>query len=173
MATVLSGDALAAHRTLSAAAGVPAVRPATRDDLGRLLEIFQHVPEFQDPEVRCARAVLEDAFQEASTYRVLLDERGGCAIYGRTPITEGTFDLYWLAVDARSRRLGVGSDLLRIALHEMRVERGRRVRVETEDSPQSSPAHRLYERAGLAVAARLPDFYGAGRAMLLYYGRLD
>src|SRR3954466_1443234 len=36
----------------------------------------------------------------------------GFACYGQRPLTEGTFDLYWIAVDGKQRGRGIGKILL-------------------------------------------------------------
>src|SRR6185295_10027984 len=78
---------------------------------------------------------------EADGYRFWLDvERHaadaaydvrGYVCYGRTPMTRGTFDMYWLAVAPTGRGRGVGRELVRRMESDVRSEGGYLVRVET------------------------------------------
>lgn len=83
----------------------------------------------------------------------------GYACYGRTPCTDGTWDLYWIAVGGETRSRGVGSLLLEEV--ERRVVRtgARLLVIETSSRADYSPTRAFYERRGYSAVARVPDFY--------------
>ena len=83
----------------------------------------------------------------------------GYACAGPTPATEGTFDLYWLAVDAAAQGKGIGTTLVRAVERELRDRGTRMLLVETSSRPDYSNTRAFYARCGYTEAARIRDFY--------------
>ena len=92
----------------------------------------------------------------------------GFACYGPTPLTEGTYDLYWLAVGPDYRRHGIGRSLIARVEQEIRQQGGRLLVADTSGSAAYGPTREFYERLGFRRAATIPDFYRPGEALLLY-----
>ncbi len=148
------------------------------EDVPRLVAIVQSTRAFRDDEVEVARELLEAGAQkgEASDYlfRVAREFCSaaqtpvGYACYGPTPCTEGTFDLYWIAVAPSRQNSGVASSLLSAAEEDIRARRGRLLIAETEESEAYGPAKKFYETRGFRLAARIEDFYRPGCAQLVY-----
>src|SRR5690606_25247291 len=85
----------------------------------------------------------------------------GYIIYGPTPCTLGTWDIYWIAVAPAFQRGGVGS--LLIDEVERRLSgRARLILVETSGQPLYASTRAFYERRGFTEVARIPDFYADG-----------
>ena len=96
----------------------------------------------------------------------------GYLCFGPTPMTEGTWDLYWIVTDPAFRRGGVGSRLLTALEHELRGLGARRVRIETSSTELYGAAHGFYQRHGYPVEARLRDFYRPGDDLVILYKSL-
>lgn len=92
----------------------------------------------------------------------------GYVCFGQTPMTESTFDLYWLVVDAAERGRGIGRALVAGFEAHLRARGGRRVRVETSSLEGQGGAARFYDRAGYARAGVIADFYRAGDDLLIF-----
>jgi ribosomal protein S18 acetylase RimI-like enzyme len=109
---------------------------------------------------------------DASEYRFLTAVDGakisGFACFGPTPLTRGTYDLYWICVARSQRRRGTGRALLSAVMRGIRRERGRLLSVETSGRPDFASTRTFYERAGLTAAARIPDFYAPGDDLVIY-----
>ncbi len=109
---------------------------------------------------------------EASGYVFLIYKNGGrplgYACFGPHPLTEGTFDLYWIAVDQQARGQGIGHALLRRVEEEIRARRGRMLLVETSGTPAYAPARRLYESCGYRYEAVVHDFYALGDDLIVF-----
>lgn len=107
---------------------------------------------------------------------MLLCEREGAVIgyvcYGPTPMTEGTWDLYWLATDPAHRGQGVAGALCAAMDDDLRTQGGRLVRVETSSTEGYGAAQRFYERHGYPEAARIADFYRPGDDLIILMKRL-
>ena|SRR5687767_10660578 len=96
----------------------------------------------------------------------------GFACYGQRPLTEGTFDLYWIAVDANQRGRGIGKILLSTVEDKLRARGGRLLIAETEGKAAFNPTRRFYLSAGYALEARIRDFYKPGEDLVMFTKRL-
>ena len=106
------------------------------------------------------------AFDEQS------DRLIGYACFGATPATDGTYDLYWLAVDPAAQGRGVGSALVR-AVETKLLDRGARLLVvETSSRPDYEGTRRFYARSGYTEAARVRDFYAPADDRIVLTTRL-
>ena len=101
------------------------------------------------------------------------DERlTGYACFGPTPSTDGTFDLYWLAVHPAAQRTGMGGALVR-AVEEALAARGARLLVvETSSRPDYARTRAFYARSGYVEAARVRDFYAPADDRIMLTTRL-
>ena len=134
---------------------------------------------FRPEERACAIELLEAVLDppEGNTYeaRVLAgdDERPLCyACFGQTPMTEATFDLYWLVTAAASRGQGLGKRLLAAVEQELATRRALTIRVETSSLEGQGGALRFYQQAGYDVVGRIADFYRPGDDLITLAKRL-
>jgi ribosomal protein S18 acetylase RimI-like enzyme len=134
---------------------------------------------FRPEEVSCAIELLDAALAQAegNTYEVLVATEGtgpdgdaplGYACFGRTPMTESTYDLYWLVVSARVRGRGIGRALLTGLEEHLRASGGRTIRVETSSLEGQGGAVRFYEGTGFARAGVIPNFYRKGDDLVIF-----
>ncbi|MFB0535673.1 MAG: GNAT family N-acetyltransferase [Anaerolineae bacterium] len=97
----------------------------------------------------------------------------GFACYGPHPLTEGTFDLYWLCTVPKAQGQGIGGALLRRVEEEVRTQGGRLLLAETSSTPAYAPARRFYESHGFRYESVVHDFYSPSDHLLIYAKRLD
>ena len=146
------------------------IRPVEARDRERIHQILVATNRFTEEEVRIADELVELAVEhpEKGDYIVhVLEEPDsgpskavqGYVCYGPTPMTDGVFDLYWIAVDLRSQGLGFGQLLLRFVENEVRRQRGRMLLIETSSKESYGPTMRFYERSGYDEISRIKDFY--------------
>ena len=152
--------------------------PPDRDALTELLAPRTGSP-FRPEEESCAIELLAAVLDppEGNTYeaRVLVDEADrplAYACFGLTPMTDATYDLYWLVTSALHRGAGLGTALLGDIESELRGRRARTVRIETSSLEGQGGALRFYEKVGYAVVGRIPDFYRPGDDLLTLAKRL-
>jgi ribosomal protein S18 acetylase RimI-like enzyme len=96
----------------------------------------------------------------------------GFACYGQRPLTEGTFDLYWIAVDGKQRGRGIGKALLNEVESRISARQGRLLIAETEGKPAFLPTRRFYLSAGYELEACIRDFYKLGEDLVIFTKRL-
>jgi GNAT superfamily N-acetyltransferase len=103
---------------------------------------------------------------EQSWYHFLVARAGveirGFACYGRRPLTENSFDLYWIGVGQQFQDQGIGKKLLFRVEDEIRKLGGRLLIIETAGKPIFEPTRQFYLRAGYDLEARIRDFYSPG-----------
>jgi ribosomal protein S18 acetylase RimI-like enzyme len=97
----------------------------------------------------------------------------GFACYGSHPLTEGTFDLYWICTARKAQGQGIAGALLRRVEEEVRTQGGRLLLVETSSTPAYAPARRFYEGQGFRYESVVHDFYSPSDDLLIYAKRID
>jgi ribosomal protein S18 acetylase RimI-like enzyme len=132
------------------------------------LAILKDTPEFKPFEYKVAKEVLDDTLKddENSGYLILVAVENhqilGYICYGPSPLTNGTWDIYWEAVARNWRGQGVGSKLMKAAEKEIKKARGRMSLIETSSTPAYEKTRRFYLNHGYKEIARVPDFYEPG-----------
>ncbi len=149
------------------------IRPVSPPDRTALLEILKNTPEFKYSEVVVAVELIDACLRdnEKSGYFILVAEDNkeavGYVCYGPTPLTDGTWDIYWEAVSRKRRGQGIGGTLLKAAEREIQKSRGRLALVETSSTPAYRKARQFYDRHGYDEIARVLDFYEPGDDKLI------
>jgi ribosomal protein S18 acetylase RimI-like enzyme len=153
------------------------IRPMTAKDKSAIIRILKNTPEFLPAEVVLADEVIDSfLFNPAeSGYFILVAEEDrkitGYVCYGPTPITESTWDLYWIAVDPATQGKGVGRKLMEAAENAIRQSRGKLVIVETSSKPGYEKTNAFYQRLQYRQVARIKDFYAVGDDQIIYEKR--
>lgn len=153
------------------------VRPLIASDRPALAGILERTPHFAPDEVTVAVELIDDALRgdDASSYRALVAVADGRPVgyvcFGRTPMTDHTFDLYWIVVDPDRRGGGVGKRLWRACADAVCAAGGRLVRVETSSLELYGDTLAFYDRVGLREVARISDFYREGDDLITFVWR--
>lgn len=129
---------------------------------------MRSTPEFNHDEADVALELADEILSgKPTTYRarVAVGDDGpllGWVCYGPTPMTESTWDLYWIVVSADARGMGVGRALHADAVAAMASEGARRVRIETSTREGYGATLAYYDRLGYERVGLIKDFYGEG-----------
>ncbi len=151
------------------------------DDRGLLEDALRSDATFTREEIAVAIELIESALEPREhsehDYTVRIADLDGFPVagyicFGRTPMTESTWDLYWVVTHADARGRGIARALIEAMEREVVRRGGKTVRVETSQQESHEAARRLYDRLGYPVVARFPDFYRAGDDLIVYYKRL-
>ncbi len=131
--------------------------------------------------MRVALSLIDESFakpDDPDPYRFVVAEAAaerrvvGYVCFGTTPLTTGTYDLYWIAVDPTFQGGGVGSLLVDAVLDAMRAAGGRLLLIETSSRAEYARTREFYDRAGMTLEARVRDFYSPGDDRLIYARRV-
>jgi ribosomal protein S18 acetylase RimI-like enzyme len=141
------------------------------------MAILTSTPEFLPREVTIAEELI-DAYltdQAASGYNIMVAEAdgevAGYICYGETPLTRGTWDIYWIAVDRNSQGRGIGRALMGETERRIKAAGGRLIVIETSSKPNYNKTRQFYAGLNYREAAIIPDFYdvGDGQVILTKY----
>lgn len=142
------------------------------------MNILHDAPEFKPSEAMIAEEVIDSYLHDpkCSGYHVLVAEDESVIIgyicYGPTPLTEGTWDLYWEVVAQERRGQGTGGTLMKAAERAIRRDKGRLAIIETSSTPAYEKTRHFHLAHGYEIIARIPDFYSPGDDKLILQKRL-
>jgi len=145
------------------------IRKAIREDRSALKQLLSKITVFDAEDraiaIELLDIYLEDPAQEDYKFFVASDEDSqmiGYICYGPTPLTEGTYDLYWIAVDPQYAGEGVGTLLMKQLESTLKANYSRLVVIETSSSQQYELTRRFYMKNGYCLAETIKDFYRPG-----------
>jgi ribosomal protein S18 acetylase RimI-like enzyme len=147
-------------------------------DKPALMRILRHTPEFKPYEVAVAEEVIDGYLQDPQgtgyqAFVATVDSKvAGYICFGPTPVTEGTWDVYWIAVAGDRRGQGIGGALTQAAEEAIIKAGGRLILIETSSQPSYDNTRRFYLGQHYEQVARIPDFYTPGDDLLILQKRL-
>jgi ribosomal protein S18 acetylase RimI-like enzyme len=153
------------------------IRSIVATDREPLAELLRRIDSFSPSEVSCALELIDLALSpNKADYQVLVAAKSGKVVgyvcYGPTPMTEGTFDLYWIASAPEVRGQGVGGALVSAMEGNLRRRNARLIRVETSAMEAYGPTRGFYEAMKYQEEARIRDFYKVGEDLIILSKRL-
>jgi len=141
------------------------IRPMLPGDRKALFNILDAIPEFRPAEVLVAKEVIDSYLHDpsGSGYNILVavidTSIAGYICCGPTPLTEGTWDIYWMATSPEKQGQSIGSNLIALAESRIIKSGGRLIIIETSSKPEYEKTRCFYFGHGYEVVARVPDFY--------------
>ncbi len=153
------------------------MRRLRHDDIPRLEDILAATAAFSDAEISVALELLEMVVNDPGQqdYEVAVAEAGeqvaGYVLFGPVPLTDGTYDLYWIAVDPGHQGGGLGRRLMKHVEDRVRAQGGRLLCLETSSQGGYLRTREFYEQAGYVEESRIRDFYKPGDDRLTYVKR--
>jgi ribosomal protein S18 acetylase RimI-like enzyme len=133
---------------------------------------------FYDHEIDVAVELVDERLQRGmdSGYLFLFAAQGDRTVayscFGEIACTEGSYDLYWIAVHDDCRNQGIGKILLDRTEALIAGRKGRAIWVETSGQEKYLPTRKFYGRLGYEEEAVLKGFYSANDDKIIYVKRL-
>jgi GNAT superfamily N-acetyltransferase len=151
------------------------VRPMKPEDREIVLDIIQATQMFTPAEISVAQELVDiylDQPEQRDYFLAVVENGPGAVVgymaYGPTPLTDGTYDLYWMAVAPQSQGFGFGKELMSWLERKVAEVGGRLVLIETSSQPKYEPTRRFYAGLGYQEISRIPDFYRPGDDRITY-----
>lgn len=141
-----------------------------REEIERILS---EVRVFLPQEIEVALEVIDSYLSGSPDYiiKVAVDETDralGYICYGKTPLTDALWDVYWIVVGRDFQGKGIASRLMEFMEGDLIAKRARAIMVETSSIPEYKPARDFYVRRGFNEVCRIEDFYAEGNDKLIY-----
>jgi GNAT superfamily N-acetyltransferase len=142
------------------------------------MSILRATPEFLPPEVVVAEELIDAYLEEekASGYYIYIAEHegeiAGYVCYGDTPLTEATWDLYWIAVHHDKQGFGIGRILMKHAEEDIKRMHGKLIMVETSGKADYNKTRQFYERLNYKKLCQITDYYAPGDDLVLFAKRI-
>jgi ribosomal protein S18 acetylase RimI-like enzyme len=154
------------------------IRDLERTDVDALKQILIATKVFKDEEVEVAVELMEASLGDSEDYihRVIVDDSKrvlGYYCIGKTPMTQSTFDLYWIAVSPDHHGEGLGHQLLIHGEQLIKSMNGNVVVVETSSLPKYAATRTFYLRHEYLETARIRDYYASGDDLMIYTKHLQ
>lgn len=150
------------------------IRKLVKQDRDVLKKILVDTNHFNEEEIKVALELIDLYLNDENQkdYIIYVYEDSGSAAgyicYGRRPLTEGTYDLYWIAVDPNIHGKGIGSKLVEHMESDVKKLYGYLILIETSGKAEYEGERRFYEKNGYGVQTVIKDFYRAGDDLYVY-----
>ncbi|HEY2786606.1 MAG TPA: GNAT family N-acetyltransferase [Fimbriiglobus sp.] len=155
------------------------IRPTTPADVAYLVPLAAATGVFKPHEIETLGSVFSDYFATAGAeegHLCFTAEVDGSPVgfvyFCPIPMTVGSWDLWWIAVDKGRHGTGLGSGLLRYAEDSVRDAGGRVLMIDTSSTPAYAATRAFYRKHGYVATATLPDFYCDGDDKVIFWKRL-
>jgi len=151
------------------------VRPMVPSDKTAVINLIKTTGMFTEAEIEVAEELIDAYLLKPGQkdYHVVVVETrdggvGGYMTWGPTPLTEGAYDLYWMAVSPKEQGRGLGKELVRWLEQTVARLDGRLIIIETAGQPKYQPTREFYLGLDYKEVARVPDFYKPGDDRIIY-----
>ena len=153
------------------------IRALIQSDREKIKNILIDTNNFSDDEVSIALELLDVYLNnpEQRDYEIFVDENedskddlNGYVCIGPRPLTEGTYDLYWIAVNPKIQSRGVGSKLVFYIENHIKSKGGYLVLIETSGKPSYEKERKFYEKNNYKKAVELEHFYKKNDSLVIY-----
>jgi ribosomal protein S18 acetylase RimI-like enzyme len=151
------------------------IRKTVSEDRQAIKTMLVDTNIFNQEEIDCALELIDTYLNNPSQKDYLIvsainedNEIAGYACYGKAPLTNGTYDLYWIAVKPEYQRHGIGKTLLNHVEEEIERLSGRLLLAETSSRAVYEKTRQFYINNCFSEEARVKDFYSRGDDKIIY-----
>ncbi|MGE5463505.1 MAG: N-acetyltransferase family protein [Syntrophothermus sp.] len=151
---------------------------ATEADGPQIQEITARAGVFNQEEVETVATLWQEYLSDGPAvcgYHFIVDRDGdrvlGFACYGPRDLTNGVYDLYWIAVAPQARRGGAGRRLLAASEDAARQAGARMIIAETSGTTPYDGTRKFYLDTGYIQEATIKDFYIDGDDLAIFVKR--
>lgn len=153
------------------------LRSLHADDRRPIRDLLRRTGHFTEQEIDIALELADAVLNKTDPdYRFVVAEYSGASVagygcWGAAPLTQGTYDIYWIAVSPELQGQGVGSRILTHMESRIAEHGGRLILIETSSSDLYRNTCAFYIRRGYVLESRIKDFYKIGDDKIIYAKR--
>ncbi len=144
-------------------------------DREKIIKILNETNMFTEEEINVAIELIDEflAKHEESGYEIYsaVDDEDvvvGYICFGKRPLTQGTYDVYWIVVDPSLQGNGIGKRLMKFAEQKIKEKGGNLILVETSSQDKYLKTRLFYKSCGYEETARIKDFYKKGDNLVIF-----
>jgi ribosomal protein S18 acetylase RimI-like enzyme len=156
------------------------IRAMIAADKPKVLDLLRRTNFFNEEEVDVAEELIDcyltDCKQNDYDVVIINDEAqtpAGYLCYGPSPLTEGTFDLYWIAISPEQQGRGLGKQLVKWLENKLEEKHGRVIIIETSSQEKYKATRQFYLNMHYQECVRIADFYKPGDDRIIYAKYLE
>src|SRR3989337_2568508 len=151
----------------------PIVRSLEIQDRERIECILAEAKVFSSEEINVALELIDSRLSGSPDYiiKVATDEKGtvlGYICYGKIPLTDAVWDIYWVVISDEFQGKGIAKKLLTFMEDDLKAKSARTVMVEASSIPEYDPARSFYLKNGFTEVSRISDFYAKYNDKVIY-----
>jgi len=156
-----------------------AIRLLTRNDVPALIDLIVAIELFRPEEVEDLRTRITDYLgaKETREFWIVDDDPklglSGVVYCAPEPMTDGTWNMYFIGVHRDRRGEGRGTKLVRHIEALVLSQNGRILIVETSATESFEKTRAFYARNGYREEARIREFYRAGDDKVVFWKSLQ
>lgn len=149
------------------------IRALVGDDREKIKDILIDTNNFNEEEINIAIELVNIYINDENQkdYEIFVDDENGIRGYvciGPRPLTTGTYDLYWIAVNPKVQSKGIGSGLIKFIEQHLQRKGGRLILIETSGKPSYEKERKFYEKNFYEMLVNIKDFYNIGDSLVIY-----
>ena len=148
------------------------LRKIVKEDRERIRNILLNVEIFTEDEVRVALSLIDVYFTGDEDYKFVVvayeSQVIGYACYGSTPMTSGTWDIYWMAILKEFQGNKIGTLLIREVEKEIQKRGARLILIETSSKESYNATREFYQWMGYKPVGKIERFYSEQDDKLIY-----
>ncbi len=150
------------------------IRKLVESDREKIKRILESTGNFNEEEINIAIELINIYINDENQkdYEIFVDEEKnqirGYVCIGPRPLTTGTYDLYWIAVNPEVQSKGIGSSLIKYIEDHIRERQGRLILIETSGKPSYEKERKFYEKNMYNEIVNIRDFYNMGDSLVIY-----
>ena len=152
------------------------IRKLVKGDKEKIRKILIDTCHFNDDEINIAIELIDDYLndKEQKDYIIQVyvtddtNKTAGYICYGKRPLTDMTYDLYWIAVDPNIHGKGIGSSLVKFMEEDLKNQGGNLILIETSGKESYKNERKFYTKNGYEVQTIIKDFYRRGDDLVIF-----
>ena len=151
------------------------IRKLLPQDRKTFAAIMSNIHQFTDEERECALELMDLHLEqgEESGYEFLVAEAEnstplGYICYGKIPLTDACYDIYWIVINPEHQGKGGGTRLLQAMEDDIKNNNARKVFIETSSQATYSKTRKFYQKNRYELISDIKDFFKKGDSKLTY-----
>lgn len=151
------------------------IRKLLNTDRNLIEKILIDTNNFNSDEIKIAMELIDVYINdpEQKDYEIFVDVDGdnnitGYVCIGPRPLTVGTYDLYWIAVNPNVQSKGIGSKLIQYIENYLKEKSVRLILIETSGKISYEKERKFYLKNLYKELVEIKDFYNVGDSLVIY-----